>query len=147
MGENPAERKAEVHALQLGLDLGLSLIDTAEMYGEGGAEEVVAEIRAGINTRNIAISHDGDVVAVANYLPHTLVMLDGIPLNDETLADIDASARRLGGRPVGLHLHERDHRRCHREIVADALADMAGVTLRHLKVDRGRAAALPELDL
>ncbi|MHA1113744.1 MAG: cytochrome D1 domain-containing protein, partial [Alphaproteobacteria bacterium] len=36
----------------------------------------VAEIRAGINTRNIALSHDGKFVAVANYLPHTLVMLD-----------------------------------------------------------------------
>jgi len=36
----------------------------------------VAEIRAGINTRNLAISDDGRVVAVANYLPHTLVMLD-----------------------------------------------------------------------
>jgi len=38
--------------------------------------EVVAELRAGINTRNLAISHDGRVVAVANYLPHTLVLLD-----------------------------------------------------------------------
>jgi len=38
--------------------------------------EVVAEVRAGINTRNAAISDDGKVVAVANYLPHTLVLLD-----------------------------------------------------------------------
>ncbi|MBT4588086.1 MAG: cytochrome C oxidase Cbb3, partial [Rhodospirillaceae bacterium] len=38
--------------------------------------QVVAEIRAGINTRNLAISHDGKTIAVANYLPHTLVMLD-----------------------------------------------------------------------
>jgi cytochrome c553/DNA-binding beta-propeller fold protein YncE len=38
---------------------------------------VVAEIRAGINTRNVAVSPDGKVVAVANYLPHTLVLLDG----------------------------------------------------------------------
>ncbi|MBK6401394.1 MAG: c-type cytochrome [Rhodocyclaceae bacterium] len=37
---------------------------------------VVAEIRAGINTRNVAVSPDGKVVAVANYLPHTLVLLD-----------------------------------------------------------------------
>jgi len=43
--------------------------------------KVVAEIRAGINTRNIAISHDGRVVAVANYLPHTLVMLDAVDLS------------------------------------------------------------------
>lgn len=38
--------------------------------------EVVAEIRAGINTRNVAVSGDGKVVAVANYLPHIIVFLD-----------------------------------------------------------------------
>ena len=38
--------------------------------------KVVAEVRAGINTRNAAVSGDGKVVAVANYLPHTLVFLD-----------------------------------------------------------------------
>ena len=38
--------------------------------------QVVAEIRAGINTRNVAVSGDGKVVAVANYLPHTIVLLD-----------------------------------------------------------------------
>ena len=37
----------EVAALQLGLDLGMTLIDTAEMYGNGGAEEVVAEASQG----------------------------------------------------------------------------------------------------
>ena len=38
--------------------------------------ELVAEIRVGINSRNLAISHDGRFVAVANTLPHSLVMLD-----------------------------------------------------------------------
>jgi len=47
MGENAARRKAEVAALRRGLDLGVRLIDTAEMYGEGGAEEVVGEAIAG----------------------------------------------------------------------------------------------------
>lgn len=46
MGEDRAARKDEVAALQLGLDLGLTLIDTAEMYAEGGAEEVVGEALA-----------------------------------------------------------------------------------------------------
>jgi len=41
MGEKASQRKDEVRALQLGLELGMKLIDTAEMYGEGGAEEVV----------------------------------------------------------------------------------------------------------
>jgi len=47
MGENAAARGAEAAALRAGLDLGLTLIDTAEMYGEGGAEEVVGEAIAG----------------------------------------------------------------------------------------------------
>ena len=38
--------------------------------------KLVAEIRAGINTRNVAVSSDGKFLAVANYLPHTLVLLD-----------------------------------------------------------------------
>ncbi|PZO56825.1 MAG: aldo/keto reductase [Phormidesmis priestleyi] len=43
MGESRSSFQREVEALRYGLDLGLSLIDTAEMYGEGGAEEVVAQ--------------------------------------------------------------------------------------------------------
>ena len=42
MGESWRTRNDEVAALKLGLDLGMTLIDTAEMYGNGGAEEVVA---------------------------------------------------------------------------------------------------------
>ncbi len=38
--------------------------------------EILAEVRAGINTRNLAISADGATIAVANYLPHTLVLLN-----------------------------------------------------------------------
>lgn len=47
MGENANQRKQEVAALQAGLELGLKLIDTAEMYAEGGAEEVVGEALQG----------------------------------------------------------------------------------------------------
>jgi diketogulonate reductase-like aldo/keto reductase len=43
MGEQRSGRAEEVAALRLGLDLGMTLIDTAEMYGSGGAEEIVAE--------------------------------------------------------------------------------------------------------
>jgi diketogulonate reductase-like aldo/keto reductase len=43
MGESSAQRQREVAALRHGIDLGMTLIDTAEMYGEGGAEEVVGE--------------------------------------------------------------------------------------------------------
>jgi diketogulonate reductase-like aldo/keto reductase len=43
MGERSAMRDKEIAALRHGLDLGLGLIDTAEMYGEGEAEKIVAE--------------------------------------------------------------------------------------------------------
>jgi diketogulonate reductase-like aldo/keto reductase len=43
MGERASERAAEVKALRLGLELGIRLIDTAEMYGEGKAEAIVGE--------------------------------------------------------------------------------------------------------
>ncbi len=42
---------------------------------------LVAEVRAGLNTRNLAVSDDGRYVLVANYLPHTLVALDGRDLS------------------------------------------------------------------
>jgi len=47
IGEDRSRRADEVRALRLGLDLGMTLIDTAEMYASGGAEEVVAEAIAG----------------------------------------------------------------------------------------------------
>jgi len=43
MGEKSARRKDEIRALQLGFDLGLTLVDTAESYASGGAEKVVGE--------------------------------------------------------------------------------------------------------
>jgi DNA-binding beta-propeller fold protein YncE len=43
--------------------------------------QLVAEARAGINTRNIAISGDGRYIAVANYLPHNLILLDAADLS------------------------------------------------------------------
>ncbi|WP_023639762.1 aldo/keto reductase [Dickeya zeae] len=47
MGESAQRRRAEVSALQAGIDLGMTLIDTAEMYADGGAEEVVGEALCG----------------------------------------------------------------------------------------------------
>jgi len=61
MGESRAARAQEVAALRLGLDLGMTLIDTAEMYADGGAEEVVGEAIAG--------RRDG-VVLVSKVYPH-----------------------------------------------------------------------------
>lgn len=51
MGVQRRERAREVAALQLGLDLGMTLVDTAEMYADGGAEEVVGEALRGRRDR------------------------------------------------------------------------------------------------
>ncbi|HEY0790873.1 MAG TPA: aldo/keto reductase [Chthoniobacterales bacterium] len=61
MAEQPARRQGELAALRLGLDLGLTLVDTAEMYADGGAEELVGE----------AISNRRDgVFLVSKFYPH-----------------------------------------------------------------------------
>jgi diketogulonate reductase-like aldo/keto reductase len=56
MGERPDHRKAEIAALRLGIELGMSLIDTAEMYGEGEAEKLVAEAIAGERDKVFIVS-------------------------------------------------------------------------------------------
>lgn len=56
MGEDGRERAREVAALRLGIELGLTLIDTAEMYGEGGAEEVVGEAIRDCRARVFVVS-------------------------------------------------------------------------------------------
>ncbi|MEP0772436.1 aldo/keto reductase [Trichocoleus sp. ST-U1] len=61
MGENARNRQSEIDALRHGLDLGLTLIDTAEMYGEGGAEEVIAQAIA---------SRRAEVFLVSKVYPH-----------------------------------------------------------------------------
>ena len=56
MGEKKKAHADEVAALRLGIDLGMTLIDTAEMYGEGGAEKVVADAIAGQRDRVFVVS-------------------------------------------------------------------------------------------
>ncbi|HEY2890346.1 MAG TPA: aldo/keto reductase [Dongiaceae bacterium] len=56
MGESRSRRKDEVAALTHGIDLGMSLIDTAEMYAEGGAEEVVADAIKGRRPKVFLVS-------------------------------------------------------------------------------------------
>ena len=56
MGDKRETRVEEISTLQLGLDLGLKLIDTAEMYGEGKAEELVGEAIAGRRDQAFLVS-------------------------------------------------------------------------------------------
>lgn len=76
MGESAGRVKQEVAALQLGIELGLTLIDTAEMYGSGGAEQVVAKAIAGKRDKLLIVSkvlphnasHAGTVAACERSL-------------------------------------------------------------------------------
>ncbi|MFI4948532.1 MAG: aldo/keto reductase [Alphaproteobacteria bacterium] len=56
MGEDRRRAADEVAAVKLGIELGLDLIDTAEMYGNGAAEEIVAEAAAGSRDRLFIVS-------------------------------------------------------------------------------------------
>src|SRR6266702_3193986 len=56
MGEDRRRAAEEAAALRLGIDLGMTLIDTAEMYGSGGAEEVVARAAEGMRDRLFIVS-------------------------------------------------------------------------------------------
>jgi len=76
MAENPVKRKAEIAALQFGLDLGISLIDTAEMYGEGAAEELIGEAIAG---------RRAEVFLVSKVYPHNATRQGAIQACERSL--------------------------------------------------------------
>ncbi|HEX5887581.1 MAG TPA: aldo/keto reductase [Pyrinomonadaceae bacterium] len=76
MGEDPSRRQADVAALRYGLDLGMNLIDTAEMYGEGGAEEVVGEAIA---------DRREDVFVVSKVYPHNATRRGAIEACERSL--------------------------------------------------------------
>jgi aryl-alcohol dehydrogenase-like predicted oxidoreductase len=61
LGEDAAKRKSEVSALCAGIDAGLTVIDTAEMYGDGASEELVGEAIRG---------QRDEVVLVSKVYPH-----------------------------------------------------------------------------
>ncbi len=88
MGEEAGERAAEVAALRTGLDLGLTLIDTAEMYGEGGAELVVGEAMAG---------RRDEIFLVSKVYPHN-ASRKGV------VAACERSLKRLGTDRIDLYL-------------------------------------------
>jgi diketogulonate reductase-like aldo/keto reductase len=88
MGENSARRSMEINALKLGIELGMTLIDTAEMYGEGRAEGLVAE----------AIDRQRDkVFLVSKVYPHNASRRG-------TKEACERSLRRLGTDRLDLYL-------------------------------------------
>ena len=88
MGERAGSSASEAAALRLGLDLGMTLIDTAEMYGEGGAESVVGEAIRG---------RRDEVFVVSKFYPHHASRM-------KLVAACDASLRQLGIDTLDLYL-------------------------------------------
>ncbi|MFB9234931.1 aldo/keto reductase [Plantactinospora siamensis] len=88
LGEHPATRDAEIAALRTGLDLGLTVIDTAEMYGDGAAEELVGAAIAG---------RRDDVVLVDKVMPSNASRRG-------TVRACERSLRRLGTDHIDLYL-------------------------------------------
>jgi diketogulonate reductase-like aldo/keto reductase len=88
MGDNRANRAEEIATLQLGVELGLTLIDTAEMYGDGRAEELVGEALRGRRDRAFIVS---------KVYPHNASRKGAV-------AACEASLKRLGTDRIDLYL-------------------------------------------
>jgi diketogulonate reductase-like aldo/keto reductase len=88
MGEQRGNAAAEIAALQLGIELGMSLIDTAEMYADGGAERIVGQAIAGRRDQ---------VFLVSKVYPHNATV-QGMK------AACERSLKRLGTETIDLYL-------------------------------------------
>ncbi|MDQ6640580.1 MAG: aldo/keto reductase [Pseudomonadota bacterium] len=84
MGEQAARRRREVAAVRSALDLGWRVIDSAEMYGEGGAEEVVGEALAGA-LRTGSLGRD-EVFVVSKVYPHNATAAGTVAACERSLA-------------------------------------------------------------
>ncbi len=88
MGDSPMKRAVEVAALRHGLELGLSVIDTAEMYGDGRSEQLVRE-------------------AIADMRDQTYLVSKVLPSNASTQGTVsacEASLKRLRVETLDLYL-------------------------------------------
>jgi diketogulonate reductase-like aldo/keto reductase len=88
MGDRKSEATREVAALQLGIDLGMTLIDTAEMYADGGAERIVAQ----------AVSGRRDEVFIVSKVYPQNASRSGVP------AACERSLKRLNTDRIDLYL-------------------------------------------
>ena len=88
MGESAASRRHEVAALRTGIELGMTVIDTAEMYADGGAEEVVGEA---IKDRR------DDVFVVTKFYPRNAT-------RERMAKACERSLKRLGTDRIDLYL-------------------------------------------
>lgn len=87
-GENPARRQDEIDALRCGIDIGMTLVDTAEMYGDGAAETVIGKAIEGRREQTFMVD---------KVLPHNAT-------RKGTVAACENSLRRLGTDRIDLFL-------------------------------------------
>jgi diketogulonate reductase-like aldo/keto reductase len=136
LGERAAQRAADVAAVRMAIELGYRLIDTAEMYGDGGAEEVtgraVAEaLRAG------AVRRD-ELFIVSKVLPHNASRAG-------TVAAYERSRKRLGIECIDLYLLHWRGAHPLRETVEAMLSLVAAGKIRHWGVSNLDVDELDEL--
>jgi diketogulonate reductase-like aldo/keto reductase len=128
-GEKRGARADEIATLRAALDLGVTLIDTAEMYGEGGAEEVVGEAIAG---------RRDEVFLVSKVYPHNAT-------RKGAAAACERSLRRLGTDRIDLYLlHWRESTPLEESVAALAALQRAG-KIRHWGVSNLDSADMREL--
>ena len=131
LGDRADRRGQEIASLQLGIELGLTLIDTAEMYGDGASEELVAEAIAG---------RRGEVFLVTKVLP-------GNASNRKKLvASCERSLRRLRVDHIDLYLlHWRQNENLAATVEIFGELVKAG-KIRHWGVSNFGVADLEELN-
>jgi diketogulonate reductase-like aldo/keto reductase len=129
MGEDPAQRAEEIATLRLALDLGVTLIDTAEMYGEGLAEELIGEAIAG---------RRDEAFLVSKVYPHNATCAGAV-------AACERSLRRLRTDVLDLYLlHWRDNVPLAETLAAFMVLHKAG-KIRHYGVSNLDLADMQEL--
>jgi diketogulonate reductase-like aldo/keto reductase len=129
MAEAPARRRDEIAALRAGIDLGLTLIDTAEMYGDGAAETLVGEAISGRRDQ---------VFLVSKVLPENASRA-------ATIAACERSLRRLGTDCLDLYLLHWRGRHPLAETVAGFEALIAAGKIRRWGVSNLDVADIAEL--
>ena len=129
MAETPGRRRDEIAALQAGIDLGLTLIDTAEMYGDGAAEILVGEAITGRRDR---------VFLVSKVLPENASRAG-------TVKACERSLKRLGADHLDLYLLHWRGRHPLAETVAGFEALVAAGKIGRWGVSNLDAADMAEL--
>ncbi|MBP2058327.1 diketogulonate reductase-like aldo/keto reductase [Lactobacillus colini] len=130
IGEDPKKKKAEIATLRYGLDHGIKIIDTAEMYGEGASESLIGEAIRGYDRSQLFL--------ITKFYPyHATPELER--------RSLDASLKRLGTDYVDLYLlHWRGHKRLSETIKGLKELQEDGL-IRHWGVSNFDVADMEEL--